>query len=485
MKLSRLALSGVLAMGLIAPVTVSVAQAAPVTIATKAKAVKKCTLKKKASCKSKGVTKQKVGKKDLSGIKLSKGKVTGSKFTGTKLIKADFSGATIQNTTFSGVNLKDANFTGATLTNVTFDSGTNLSNVNLSRSNIKNVTFKNTTAPSAGLAVRGAINTPEFKCGELTTTSCSGVNFASAKIVEFQAYGADLDYANFGNAEITRFEGTVSSFRFANFSYAKFTTGWFAYSALNNAYFYKTNCGDFYGEANRIGDMFFGGSISCERVINSGERNPVLYGVQGSEKTTISMGGDEFTAFFEQKLGNNALKSVCLGAFSCVADLYSGGTTTLTVWSRKSVVTSAQGWSCGDSQSINEEGYTRKTICTHAVPRTGNATKTVTFTAPQRASFTFEQMQGMPVSKAASIKLFVVRDGQADQLDTECKNASVCNAYVPAGVEVYWVVTNPIDSGFVLLLPDFDTGVPVGLNNVLTTEHHTMTGTYALTGIIS
>lgn len=483
MKLSRLAISSALVLGLVGPTSFGIAQAAPIIVTTKA--VKKCTLKKKASCKSKGVTKQKVGKKDLSGIKLAKGKVTGSKFTGTKMIKADFSGATIQDTTFSGVNLKDANFAGATLTNVTFDAGTNVSSVDLSNSKIKNVTFKNTTAPSAGLAVRGAISTPEIKCGVVVKIDCSGVNFASAKIDKFQAYGADLDYANFGNADISHFEGTVSTFRFANFSYARFNNGWMAYSALNNAYFYKTNCGDFYGEENLINDMFFGGSVSCGRVSNSGDSNPVLYGVEGSEKTTISMGGDEFSAFFEQKLGNNALKTVCVGALNCVADLYSAGTTSLTVWSDKSVVTSAEGWRCGDSVSIHEDGYTRQTKCTHSVPRAANTVKTVSFTSPLRASFTIERMQGMPISNVASMKLFIVRNGQADQLDTECKNVTVCNAYVPAGVEVYWVITNPISAGWILLTPNFETGVPVGQNNVLTTEHHTISGNYALTGIIS
>ena len=339
MKLSRLALSGVLAMGLIAPVTVSVAQAAPVTIATKAKAVKKCTLKKKASCKSKGVTKQKVGKKDLSGIKLSKGKVTGSKFTGTKLIKADFSGATVQDTTFSGTNLNDANFNGATLKNVTFDSKADLSSVSFRGAKLSNVRIKGVTLGSA-FRMR-SVGYSKQTCGE-TKATCTGLdlsdsriegmylilsqsyemNLSGATIVSMFVSVSQIDGSNFDSASIKYIDSVGSSFKETNFRGATCANA--AFNVRNTSF---------------VGSRWYDAESSCINQIKMyGEEKPQhlvgAYGLNGHASINFrSTGG-----FLPKQIsvsetdGTHDYVATCIATNSCQIHAQVGHNITARIW---------------------------------------------------------------------------------------------------------------------------------------------------------
>ena len=458
MKLSRLVLSSALVVGLVAPV--SVAQAAPVTIATKAKVVKKCTLKKKASCKSKGVTKQKVGKKDLSGIKLSKGKVTGSKFTGTKLIKADFSGATVQDTTFSGANLKDANFKGATLKNVTFDSGTNLYSVDFTGAKLTNIVIKKALF-KAGVRpmnddisnrISGVKYYSEVRCGGNYDQHCEGVNFSGAIISGFQATGGDLRYADFSGATITNASLFSTDFSHANFTQAKISGGIAAYNTFNHAYFYKTKCNIWHYEENVSGGAFFGDSTNCSSLYFSGNRNPAGYGLSGYESVTARVSAGPFAAVFDQTLGDNHLKAVCISVITCSANLYSGARVKLTVWSNRALVTNSDDWTCTSpvrSDAIDyNAGLTLKTDCSRTIANDVSGSRTVEFYAGRTIRVdAFNPFSNGP----APIYRSIVIRADSHTMKT-CSNASTCSGAVPDGSSVEINVTSVSDEVWISLV---------------------------------
>lgn len=449
------------------------------------KAVKKCTLKKGAACKGKGVSKQKVGKKNLSGVKLSKGKITGSKFTGTTLTKADFSGSMISDTTFSGANLRDANFKGATLRNVTFDAGTDVSNLDLSSAKISNVTFKNTIAPKAGKSFRGVINTPELWCGEVYRLDCHGVSFRNAQIELLSAYDADLRFADFGNAKILKAQITLSALGYANFSYASMAKGWFAYNNFNHAFFYKTTCPG-WSEENISDGAFFGDSKYCETVAAQKSRSALVYGANGRTVTTFTVEGNaKFALYSEQTFGQNSLKGLCVDVTSCTVSLYSQGKTQVKIFSNRSIATSEPGWDCETPIPTNENGYSKLTTCSFENPSEMLGSNSIQFNSTVRVRFSIQSSELMPNAKVASIKLYQVMQGSSDELLKTCSNASICDYQLAEGVTVYWKVSNPIASGWIMLLPDYQTGVVSGSNNVLRTDNKTITDAFNWTALIS
>lgn len=435
MKLSRLAISSVIVVGLVGSTTTGIAQAAPITVAAKAKAVKKCTLKKKASCKSKGVTKQKVGKSDLSGIKLSKGKVTGSKFTGTKLIKADFSGSTVTGTTFSNSNLNDANFKGAHLKNVTFDSGTNLNSVDFSGATLDHVTFKSTKA-----AIRASsfhLRSFDTNCAS-DISSCDSPNFSGARLSYVDFDGVNYPNLNFTRSNITVVEFNHSHVNYADFSFAKITFFIVDYSIMNHSKFISMACtasGDFYRSAFEDSNFTDASGFCLSDIKDPSNHNSYVrsVGLEGFGKLNIdySAGPKPSAVVVLESKNGMAYNRVCIDPTDCTVNLQVGFDATVKVWTASRSRLHLEGFDCEDPvvDANNQNKYVN--ICVRTILASDKG-KTYTGIIDTRNRVTVRVGAPLDPTWPKTMSQIVIKvNGSAVKT---CLNATICEAFVsPTG----------------------------------------------------